>query len=335
MHYDIGTLSLWIGVGVALIVGGIQAAGWRHRVVISALISLGALSIIAALAVPPLADKWPSIARFMSDAATPTTWLVLFLVVAAYLYIGPRAKAGTTAADSEAETIQLSISNLLEAQENRFKGTISSVANHVEQVRKRMDEVERRTAFPPNLGDTLREALESAEGVRLSQIGRIRDEVEKAKESLNNSHLEALYLLDFCINGATRSVCRELLSERPKADRMKPPIDEKRRSKAIDEMRSWLQKVRQITPIAAYGVTIDTGLKMGAQQAADFVRQIPAAERPQGIDALAFHDFFVPAHQCEHVAESLEYVIRELDHADQNCLQRLRECYSIRSPKRP
>ena len=49
MSYGVQTLSLWISAGVALIVGGIQIAGWRNRLVIGGLIALGASCIVAAL----------------------------------------------------------------------------------------------------------------------------------------------------------------------------------------------------------------------------------------------------------------------------------------------
>ena len=41
---------------------------------------------------PAVADKWPTIARFMSDAATPSAWFMLLLLVAAFILFGPQFK---------------------------------------------------------------------------------------------------------------------------------------------------------------------------------------------------------------------------------------------------
>jgi hypothetical protein len=139
---------------------------------------------------------------------------------------------------------------------------------------------------------TLERAIHTEQEVRLSQIARIRDEVEKGLQKLANSHLEALHLLDYCINGATRTACRDLLIETPKVDKMKPPVDEKERNEAIGDLWAWLRKVRELPPIAAYGVAIDTGVQTSVQGGANLVRRISAEERPQGLTRLLFTTFF-------------------------------------------
>ncbi len=52
MHWDVGALGLWGTLGVALIVGGIQIAGWRDRAVIVGLLGIGALCIVTTIVVP-------------------------------------------------------------------------------------------------------------------------------------------------------------------------------------------------------------------------------------------------------------------------------------------
>ena len=46
MHYDLVAFSLWLSVGVTLIIGAVQVAGWRHRLVIGGLIVSTTLSLL-------------------------------------------------------------------------------------------------------------------------------------------------------------------------------------------------------------------------------------------------------------------------------------------------
>jgi len=225
MHYDIGTLSLWIGVGVALIVGGIQAAGWRHRALIIGLVVLGAAMIVAALAVPPAADKWPAIARFMSDAATPSSWVMLILLVAGLILLGPRFKRdrkqqppfGADLTQEALDAMSADISRRIESQGLSFKGSLESIWTEINAQRAAIVQIERRTTFPPNLGETFGEALISSENVRLSQIARIRDEVHTYDERLKWLGPDILRLLHFATLQATATAIEGLIAEAPNA----------------------------------------------------------------------------------------------------------------------
>jgi hypothetical protein len=124
--------------------------------------------------------------------------------------------------------------------------------------------------------------------------------------------MELVHLLDFGINSTTVTVLQGLIAQRLVYDENKPPVEEKERQKAIDDMRWWLQQVFSVCGSAAYGGEIDRNIREAAHEGATLVRQMSPAERPQSVDPIAFHDFFVVAHQCERTTQYLEYVIREL-----------------------
>jgi hypothetical protein len=71
-------------------------------------------------------------------------------------------------------------------------------------------------------------------------------------------------------------------------------------------------------------------MMFASEEAAQLVRQMPAAERPNSVDALDFHDFFVVAHLCERTTAILMNTIDELEKGDHTLLQNLRGFEEVR-----
>lgn len=93
MHWNVNAVS-WLGAaGIALLIGGFQQAGWKHRTLIYGLLGAGALCLVTAAGWPLVEVLAPWLAGFLASAATPTTWVVLGLLIVAYVLIGPQFRA--------------------------------------------------------------------------------------------------------------------------------------------------------------------------------------------------------------------------------------------------
>src|SRR5690348_14267818 len=83
-----GTIIAVVAVGVAMMVGGIAQAEWKHKSLIYGMIGLGAFVILIGIAFPWLGNWAPRFGRFLTYIDTNlATWFatLVFLLSAAVL----------------------------------------------------------------------------------------------------------------------------------------------------------------------------------------------------------------------------------------------------------
>jgi hypothetical protein len=212
-----------------------------------------------------------------------------------------------------------------------FEARSEGINGGMKAIWEEINAINRRTAFLPNLGNTLGEAMESFQAALDSQIRRIEGTAEKASERVNSAHLELLHLLNFGINLTTRNVFQRLIAERPVANKLSPPIEEHERNKLSMELQLWLQSVRDISASAAFGADIMRIMRQAFYDGQQEVRRMDPTERPNGIDALPFADFYTVAYQCDETANCLSLFIKDLEDNDRQILSDLHGFYQTRS----
>ena len=184
MHYDLGALSLWLGLGVALIVGGVQVAGWRHRAIIGGLITLGSVCIFAALAAPLFANSWPSISGFMSQTAAPSSWVSLLLFIAAlFLFSRPRATPTAQVVDGEDRARD---TQSLRGVERRLTETQDQLSKALEQIERLKESLESSiTAASKRMMQAEHDTLDEHNSAQAS-ISKTASQLREGIAELNN-----------------------------------------------------------------------------------------------------------------------------------------------------
>jgi hypothetical protein len=223
MHWDLNAFGLWFGVGLTMIVGAIQAAGWRHRLLILGLIGVGSLCIVGAVFWPLVTFWWPALASFMSGAAAnPSSWVALLLFVAAIvLFSVPRSTRGQPTKDSqdESETIA-ALKEQVDDLERRFSKiavpdlykyiteTTQPLTNRIELTGEALKETTRRLS--ENIGDiyrqirveapnasTVYEAFKNLGDATESKVSRISEETKGLYETQRETQADIRSLLFF------------------------------------------------------------------------------------------------------------------------------------------
>jgi hypothetical protein len=126
---------------------------------------------------------------------------------------------------------------------------------------------------------------------------------------------------------------RQLLSDAPGFDKMKPSLEPSARYGQIHDMRSWLERVERETTVLSSGTNIQIDIVVAKQDGEIDVRAMKPVNLPVGIDQLHFSDFFVPAYQCERVKVALQNAIQGIEKQLASTLQRFREAEKARSAR--
>jgi hypothetical protein len=261
MHYDVGTLSLWIGVGVALIVGGIQAAGWRHRALITGLIVLGAFCILAALAAPPLANSLPALAQFMTLAAvSPSSWFALLLFIAALILFSPPTRRPDLhlpdAGNIVREEITALESRLGERIDKGDEKLSAKILGHMQTTQKLAEgaqavslqlalDLKKVSDSVDTERSKIHEELQLNEEARLNQINRINADVQKFSERFPTLKLNIAHLLDFALHQSTYMMLEYLIAIAPHSDEGGEPAATNLDGKHFKDNQEYLREVQR------------------------------------------------------------------------------------------
>ncbi len=325
--YDVGALSLLIAAGLTLMTTGVLAAGWKHKFLIWGLIVAGGAIIVLGAAWPFV--KWlsPWLARqFALMGSSPSAWFTLIMFIIAVALFGrngpPKFKtarnqdyykelsnirAEMTAKDDRVNMAVVSlnsdISGKLQSLLLAMSATQKEIRAQIDALRDQMTSMESRVQFPPNLGDTLGEALRSAEDVRLGQIARIRDEIEPLKERLAVWDREIGTLLSWANARVARTAFMQLALQIPELDEGKPSDDPGQRRQAINEAARYVGRVRSATESMQLSYELSAVLEQAEQQAEQTLRNI---DTPNGMHALDFKDYYVAIYKAKRVAKFLE-----------------------------
>jgi hypothetical protein len=345
MHYDLNTFGLWFGAGLLLIVGGFNQSGWKHRGIVVGMIAVGGLFIAGALLWPFL---WPSLAGFMFRAATPATWLVVALLAAAYLLLGPQFKA------IESKPIirpNLRGAHLQSLARGPYDDKIQDLYDRAHSLEQRLSDLAAWTAFnpdsavppigtpelrqqleaqigtlrsefqeladnlhlPPNMGSTLAEVLSTSQDVRLSQIARIRDETSPLIDSAKFANLDLLYVLDWALTRTeVMLVLPDLKSRKPAYDPLMPPPKGYDLTKLREKMGYWQKEVISVLTYLPKAHDLQSALQNATINAEHTLRKMADHEMPRGLGVLEFRDFYVQAIQCEAVSSILDELETEI-----------------------
>ena len=301
MHYDLGALSLWLGVGVALIVGGVQVAGWRHRLVIGGLIVAGSACILAALTFPLFANGWPLISGFMSRAAaSPSSWVSLLLFIAALVLFSKPTTAMDVPSGMDAK-----VSQTFETMDEYFEGRLKAVGENLGKIwtslnafKETLEIMDKRTCVPQNLGDTVTEAFESVQGALQSQLARMRDETNGFRGKLNSANMDLIHLLDFSINQATVAFLDDLIERGPKflpetADQLAP----EERATRYGETIQYIDFVRASIGGTNRGMSYRGALEVATSVVDNKISAMPRDSFPPDVDLTFYRNFAIASLQ--------------------------------------
>lgn len=198
--------------------------------------------------------------------------------------------------------------------ENKLDGEIGRLSNEIADIKKQIE------IDLPN-ASTVTQAFQNLDEAVHIKVRRVDD----FSARISQVEQTAKMLIDWAISRATAQVIDALLSDQPKGDPRMPPATDGERTRIIDDMDSWVRKVGGRTFELAYGSEIQTTIRESPFAADAELREIPSGERPDGLDALAFRDYYVAAYRCDAVGQCLAYVIREIQQHEPSRLQHLRE----------
>ena len=242
-----------------------------------------------------------------------------------------RSEIGTV--KSQAEQALSAHCTLQNSDSAKTSRAIAALEEATSEALANIEDIQRQIKIDMPNASTVCEAFLNLDQATDQRIRRIEDDVSGAKTLINSAHMESINLLYFAMSVVTRNILAGFLKVKPPFDKLSPPTDDRTRNDLMGEMRIWVQHVREIAGSAPFGMEIDLAIRTASQEGSIQFRQIPEPERPNSIDPLISHDFFVFAYQCEKTAECLEYVIRELERSDRQSLERLREFYTTRTKK--
>jgi len=306
MHYDLVAFSLWLSVGVTLIIGAVQVAGWRHRLVIGGLIVVGSACILAALTFPLLAYYWPAISGFMSRAAaSPSSWVSLLLFIAA-LILFSKPKAMPTAQSGEQTTLESTTKARLSIME-------SNVGKILERETTHISTPELRKALEAQIVE-VQNSLARESKVREASINSVAQTAYKIGEKFHAVDLDLIFALNFAVDNVSIRVLNYILSESPLngaknvAEYDNPAERETRRrlfESYIRNVLGWL------------------GPSLRAQEAAEVVKnaenemenilmQTPPNQRPVNVDPLVLRQYTISELKCYNLVTFLEGLRSEI-----------------------
>lgn len=309
MHYDLTTFSLWISLGAALMVGGIQAAGWKHRAVILGLIGVGAICILAAVFGPVIGQGWPWLAKFMSGAAaSPSSWVALLLFAAALvLFTGPKSNATALARLS---TIEDNLSRIFERQVDhvstpelarQIENSMSALEKRLKARIEKVDEDWREQTLE---ADKLQHAMNIALSAKnVETIGKLR-EIEA----------DLLYLFNFAVDSVGVRFLDRVIDESPLkyaknvAEYEKPRDREIQRvqfEKYVENVLGWLG--RSLRREIAGEVVKNAGEEME-----QILLTTPANVRPENVDPFVLRQYVIAEHKCVKLVSYLEMLREEI-----------------------
>lgn len=197
---------------------------------------------------------------------------------------------------------------------------------------KRISALDERLQFPPNLGDTLGEALRSIEDVRLGQIARIRDEANAIISKTAIWDREIDILLSWALARVARMTFAQLALQVPELDEVAPSADQVERQSAINKAMQYVGRVRSATNDLAISFDLSAVVEQAAQHAEQVLRNIIP---PHNMHALDFKDYYVAVHKAKRVAQFLEERVQIGDYEEGgNYLSILLELRKGREAKR-
>ena len=341
MHNDLGTFSLWMSLGAALIIGGIQTAGWKHRALIYGLIAAGSICVLMAIAWPAISNGWPSLARFMSASAVPSSWFTLLVFAAALIiFLKPpkadhlfsilekvetslREKIGKTADEvSRSHSNNQAALTLLGARVTTVEDVVANAISEMKQL----------VAIDLPNASTVAEAFKNLDDATKVKIDRIHDEVQRISAKDSAIHWDLLRLLDWARSRASALIISELIGNAPELEELECSTMPHIRDEQMKCAGLWLHDVQSRTELIRYGSQIADCIINSKFDGETMLRQLPIENRPDGIDPYVFRDFFVTAHQCNLVKKSLAAALQEIDRAEPHLLQFLNEQYTARKP---
>ncbi len=310
MHYDLGALSLWLGMGAALIVGGVQVAGWRHKALIMGLIGSGAVCVLAAVAWPLLATGWPWLAGVMATIAhSPSSWFTMAVFVAVLILtsrqrvseraIGEVAAAASDDPTDDLETI-LGRLNRLEMRQVEHISTPQLAIDLRKEISNAAHEMVGRIL------KTREEGLRLSDGQQKISI-QLATDLQATRETVKQAELDILHIFTFAIDEATLAMVDGCIAAAPAPS--KPISELPDYESRVAQRGLWDTYVRdvsrQMDGRTDRALTIASILENASLEAEAMVENTPPDARPVGIDPLEVRRYTIAELRCQRLVAYL------------------------------
>lgn len=328
MVYDLNSAGLFLTLGVSLVVGAAQIAGWKNKTFLLILAAIGTLCVVGAVSQPVLGSLWPALLHFMASAANPSSWLMLIILIAILILLGVSSRKERLE-DLETQFASLTYSSdecrgRLEASITSNNACLNAIWEDLNKKRLAMENIERQIKVDAPNASTVHEAFSNLDTAVKSKIDRLSGEVSRCGERLGRADQDTLYLLDWAAFRTTTRVLERLLGEQPRAKKLQPPTDARARSELTASIERWLASVWSRTQDANYNAEIYRVSSNAKAEGDAMARRLPPQERPAEVDPVAFTDYYALAHQCEATGIYMRSVIEEIDALEESFLSRLR-----------
>jgi hypothetical protein len=180
---------------------------------------------------------------------------------------------------------------------------LKPIRSQIDALQDQVGGLEERLEYPPNLGNTLGEALTNAEQARLSQLERIREEIDPIRTKVTNGDRESSILLEWANARIARMAFRQTALEVPQLDEGAPPADPEERAKAINLANEYISKVRNLTAGMVLDFNTSAVIENCKAHGHHVLRNL---EPPHQMHALDFADYYVPIVTAKRLAVFLE-----------------------------
>jgi hypothetical protein len=323
-----------IGFGTALgAIGFTLSHRWYRRAFFASAILFSASGLFWGETKRALPAVAPVLSRLTSN---PSNWFLILVLLIAALWLHQYQRELMVAVAKAAAPPKLSPDAGQEKElkyfHTRFEQldnvVLKSIWERINELRQSVQEVEKKTTFPPNLGDNFTEAVQAIEGALQSQLARVRDQISGYSAKINEANLDLIHLLDFTVNQATIAFLDNLIEQGPKI----PPeslsqIEPENWASTLEETEKYLNTVQ--TSIAG---TMRGGMfnQMLFDAAAHVENSLSGKARykwPQDIDPIFLRKYLIARYQRMRTQAFLHGEKREVEErvrvARNNLLSRL------------
>jgi hypothetical protein len=337
---DVGGLSLAIGAGVALATTGILVAGWRHKLLIWALVGGGGAIVLVALgSLLPAAPSWLS--KGFSEAATPSAWFSLGVFVVAMVIFYPLMKLSSRqpldmplgryrdlkahlssfessilerlkaveriAKETSSTTLRTEIGELNTTLSSRIDLMDESIKTASERLGEDIIEIYRQIRVDAPNASTVHEAFKNLDDAVEIKISRLNEETQRFSDRVLWLDNDARSLLMFASDIATLEVLKKLAADGRSINIPTGPEDgAAERDTGCAAAQDYVNRVRVTFGDTYRGMFINNVLQHAEIDALGALRQMTAGERPSHIDLLDYREIMIAEAQRAQLVLFLE-----------------------------
>jgi hypothetical protein len=309
MHYDLNTFGIWFVAGISLVIGAIQVAGWRHKGLIVGLIVVGSVCILAAFLWPLIQETWPWLARFMSSAATPSSWFTVAVFIAAIILLRP-SKAEKSEGNKPKSYLNtdIALEDMLRAE---IKGAEGRYFNNLQDVNTSLTALIQSFSEDLNgkivANDAARDVrFRNLEETNLRQISRVRETVNFFADNLKEVDLDLKNLLYYSVRHVAVLFLEDLISEAP---RQAIPLDGEISRQAMEERfveaQGFVRIVLSRVSKTERGVRVESALEFAESEADKIANAEAGVPLPPGVTLLDKRRYLIANYQCRYLRDLL------------------------------